>query len=558
MREMPKNQCVSLCVLLGVLLAVPLCSCTPGRTDLDDPDAPEGKPDLASPLPVCAKGSVRCTADLSAQEECDGKGWEQRICDAGMGESCYLGRCATPCEQVGRGNVGCVFYPVNLWSTSDAGEFGIVATNTSDKLKAQVTLADASGVIETKAADPGGVAIFRLPHSRNKLTQTEQAKKSFVLTSTAPVAVYQFHPIDAATVFSGSATLLLPEHVLGRSYFAMSYTYNADLLTTPPQGQGFVAVVAVADGTEVEVTVPVQTRPGIGVPGVAAGGTLKRRLDRLEVLEVMQVSSLEDISGAQVKANQNVVVFGGAGGVSIPRTAVGGNHLGVQMFPLTTWGKRYVAAKVKQRNRTDRDYYRILASVDNTNVTLNGTGLPKVPVLKLGQFYEFDTDQDFEIVADQPIMVYQYMPAWGNLSGRYDPAEFPDGVSPRCPFQGGPDDVQCIGDANMTPLIPVEQYRKDYIFYVPATYTYDYINVTAPLGTKLVVDGMMQGDVLRPIGGTMLGRAIVRMRNPDTRIGSYHRITGTEPLGLIGYGYSYATSYSYAGGLNLEKINPIE
>jgi hypothetical protein len=303
----------------------------------------------------------------------------------------------------------------------------------------------------------------------------------------------------------------------------------------------------------VEVTVPVATKPGPGVPGVGPGQTLRRRLDRLDVLEVIQSNSLDDVSGAFVKASAKVAVFGGAGGVTIPRTAVGGNHLGIQMFPLETWGKRYVAAKFKQRNRTDKDYYRILASIDNTKVELRGAAsLRPVPVLRRGSYHEFNTDADFEIVADQPIAVFQYMPAWGNLTGRYDPADFPDGVWSGCPYRGTDHDVQCIGDANMAPLIPVEQYRSDYIFYVPRTYTYDYIQVTAPLGTTLAIDGDPATEALRPIGDTRLGRAIVRMKPGN------HRITGSMPFGLIGYGYAYATSYSYAGGLNLEKINPIE
>src|SRR5262249_13445060 len=156
---------------------------------------------------------------------------------------------------------------------------------------------------------------------------------------------------------------LLPEHVMAKSYFVMSYTYNAALMTFPPQGQGFVAVVGLADNTDVEVTVPVATKMGPGVPALRAGDTLKRTLNRLEVLEVMQVNSLEDISGATVKASAPVAVYGGAGGVSIPSSAIGGNHLGVQMFPLETWGKSYLAAKAKQRNASDKDYFRVVASV---------------------------------------------------------------------------------------------------------------------------------------------------------------------------------------------------
>jgi hypothetical protein len=50
-----------------------------------------------------------------------------------------------------------------------------------------------------------------------------------------------------------------------------------------------------------------------------------------------------------------------------------------------------------------------------------------------------------------------------------------------------------------------------------------------------------------------MGRVILRINKPGN-----HRLTSTKPFGLIGYGYAYATSYSYAGGLNLDRINPIE
>ena len=250
-------------------------------------------------------------------------------------------------------------------------------------------------------------------------------------------------------------------------------------------------------------------------------------------MEIAQANSREDISGAIVKSSAPVVVYGGAGGVTIPASAVGGNHLGVQMFPLETWGKRYVGAKVKQRNASDKDYYRIVASVDNTNVTLKSTtALPPVRPLSKGEIYEFSTDADFVVDADQPILVFQYMPAWGNLSGRFDPKEFPSGVSARCPFLGTSDDVKCLGDANITPLVPIEQYRSDYIFYVPQTYSYDFINVTAAPDAKLTLDGQAVSAMFRPIGDGTLGRAIVRIDKPGN-----HRITATKPFGLLGYGF---------------------
>ena len=171
--------------------------CTPGQTKVDENTSP---PDLAMalpPPPPCQKDRLRCSADKDATEMCDGMTWKRvAACDTLNGEVCVEGACKKPCELVTRGNVGCSFYPVNLWSTSMDGKLGIVVTNTSDRLTAKVTLEDASGTVSTADIKPavmgdpmGGVTIFRLDHSQNKLSQTELAKKAFHLTSTAPVTV---------------------------------------------------------------------------------------------------------------------------------------------------------------------------------------------------------------------------------------------------------------------------------------------------------------------------------------------------------------------------------
>lgn len=547
-----------------VVLLSSVFACQPDTRRLVDEDPSLMMPDLSSPGPVCEVGRVRCSPNRDATELCDGKKWQPQVaCDLKAGEVCSDGACRGPCERMSRGNAGCSFYPVNLWSTSTDGKLGIVVTNTSDTLTANVTLEDAGGrkwqaTIPPAAGSPsGGVAIFRLDHGLNKLTETEQAKKGFHLSSTSPVAVYQFHPIDAATVWSGSATLLLPEHVMAKSYFVMSYTYNSALITQPAQGPGLLAIVGLSDNTEVEVTVPVTTKSGPGVPALQPGVPTKRILNRLEVLEIAHAKSLDDISGATIRASAPVAVYGGAGGVSIPSSAIGGNHLGVQMFPVETWGKRYLAAKLKQRNASDKDYFRIVASVDNTSFKLSGgPGLPMtLPKLRSGQIFEFSTASDFLIEADQPIMAFQYLPAWGNLVGRFSSADFPDGPPEKapgqpCEYAGTSNDVKCLGDANITPLIPVEQYRNDYIFYVPETYKYQYVNVLAPVDAKLTLDGKELTEAITPIAAGY-GRLIVRILQPGN-----HRIAGDKPFGIIGYGYAAFTSYSYAGGLNLEVINP--
>ncbi len=535
-------------LLAGLLCGLFTTACTPGRdAQIDTPGL--DRPDLSFAL--CSQGSLRCGADQASIQECqDGRWKEKQVCDSSSSQVCRGNRCVGPCDDLPSGSIGCSFYPANLWSTSASGQLGIVVANTSSTTSAVVTLEDTGGVIGTQTAAPGGLVVFRLDHDRNKLTRTEQARKGFHLVSSAPVAAYLFHPIDAAQVFTGSATLLLPEHVMAKDYFVMSYTYNAGINTALPQGQGFVAVLALTDNTDVKITVPVKTLAGTGIPAAAAGGVIQRTLNRMEVLEVAHASSLEDISGAEVKASANVVVYGGAGLVTVPSNADGGDHLGVQMFPLQTWGKHYVASKFKQRNATDKDYYRILASVDMTHVSFTGaSGLPTTQTLRRGAFFEFSTAADFEITADQPILAIQYLPAWGLLSGSFSRSDFPEGSPSPCPYSGN--NVQCLGDANMAPLVPFEQYRNDYLFYVPQTYAYNYVNVIAPLGTLLTIDGAPVTDALRAIGTGPLGRVILRVQAGN------HRISGDKPFGLMSYGYGYAVSYCYPGGLNLQTINPI-
>src|SRR5262249_17924569 len=123
--------------------------CTPDQTAVDENTMP---PDMAMslpPPPPCQKDDVRCNADYTGTEVCDGMSWNPGVmCNDVPGSVCLGGVCKTPCDLAPRGNVGCSFYPVNLWSTSTDGDFGIVVTNTSDTLTAVVSLEDVNGPVK--------------------------------------------------------------------------------------------------------------------------------------------------------------------------------------------------------------------------------------------------------------------------------------------------------------------------------------------------------------------------------------------------------------------------
>ena len=120
----PASLALKSCALL---LGIGLLSCQPPKRILDDTNPEETPPDMAVP-PPCALGGVRCAKDGATAEVCDRTGWKlAATCDAQKGELCADGLCVSACDRLPRGNVGCTFYPANLWSTSTAGEFGIVS-----------------------------------------------------------------------------------------------------------------------------------------------------------------------------------------------------------------------------------------------------------------------------------------------------------------------------------------------------------------------------------------------------------------------------------------------
>src|SRR5437660_1651753 len=128
-----------LCCLAG-------SACNPGR---DQPeDVPGGDMSTGEP---CARGSTRCSTDQGSVQVCNGQRWTlQKSCNVGAGQTCRGGGCVGPCDLLPSGSTGCSFFPVNLWSTSISGQLGIVASNTSSTLSAEVKLADLNGVIDTQ------------------------------------------------------------------------------------------------------------------------------------------------------------------------------------------------------------------------------------------------------------------------------------------------------------------------------------------------------------------------------------------------------------------------
>ena len=146
-------------------------------------------------------------------------------------------------------------------------------------------------------------------------------------------------------------------------------------------------------------------------------------------------------------------------------------------------------------------------------------------MLNRGEFFEFSSNEDFKVEADNPILLVQYMT--GSSTTR------------------SPND----GDPSMLQTVPARQFRRDYIFLVPDTYERDWITVTYPDGAQVMLDDEpMNLGPGRPIGAT--GFNVLRTRVED----GGHTVTSDVPVGVTVYGYDYNISYAYPAGLDLSEF----
>jgi len=347
--------------------------------------------------------------------------------------------------------------------------------------------------------------------------------------------------------------------------------------------RSYITVVGILEGeTTVAVTVTGPTQPGIAyegdpnrqapMPHMNPGDTKIFKIKQYDVLNLETDRPGADLTGTRVVADKRVAVFGGSEAANAPNTArcinidpvtsqgvcewdkkttcrtlldcvnAGFNtccadHLEQQMFPLKTWGSSYVASKSWDRGLS-KDIYRIIAGADNTRIVL----VPPqpgvvVPILQRGGFFEFESSGNFEVRAQdrKPILVGQFLAAQ-------------DAPDPNVGGVGTAGDAG-TGDPAFMLLIPLEQYRTDFVVLAPAEYAANYINVTVPTGASVQVDN----EDIPPGFFTLIGSGEYSVYRQLITPGT-HTIRSSERAGVIVYGWDQYVSYAYTGGTDLQEI----
>jgi gliding motility-associated-like protein len=378
--------------------------------------------------------------------------------------------------------------------------------------------------------------------------------KSVHIVSDTDIVVYA-HSYNTMT---SAATMLMPVETYGYKYFSLNYsqytsgfsppTSTASTTQNGPAWYSWFYVVASEDYTRLQITPADTTRNGW-----LKTQTYTVNLMKGEIYTVMGKlgsgnqlwEASKDLTGSKVVSVPGadgschpVAMFSGSSGIRLCRMD-GGEVMQQQVFPTQAWGTRYLTYHMLNNTSTDinapfKNFYRVAVDDPTTVVKRNGmvlTGLIN------NFYYEFldSTGGDY-IESDKPVLVAQYTPG-GN----------------RCWAAS----QTAYGDPEMFYLSPLEQGRKDVLFYATrkSTIDYNYVHVIVPTAglNSLKLDGVAFDPLNTRLHPNHPGYTVAVARIPGAA--AQHRLTCDSIFTGTMYGIGYFESYGYNVGTFINNLN---
>lgn len=542
----------------------------------------------------CVPGQKICSSeDWSKVFKCSEKGlFSDEIAeDCGKG-TCNNGKCLTLCEQAAQEHSyqGCDFRTTVStmtidWTTNRKDPiFALTISNTSKDHDVNVSITVSSESGETDAGanyfcidsenncqtlnstqslsvEPGKLGIVMFPNDRN-ISGTGLKWNSLHIKTDLPVSIFQFAPIDnsdknpfessgysasgqGTKFYSNDASLLIPTTSVYTDYVVSAHESSTTYAT----------VIGISDeDTVITVKPTAAVTASNGIPAIAANteGTIT-----LKKGQVAQIEVSADLSGSRIYCDAKksdchpFVVFSGVNCANIPKGYGYCDHIEQQLFPVQTWGKKYILVKSQARGE-EWDYVRIYASKDGTTLTFKPQTPEKISVpsgwkdftvndvkteLNAGEYSDFYFKGTLEVESNNQIMVAQYLTGAQMIS-----------KSCQNVLSHG---AECVGDPAMMLIPPHEQFRKEYLFLTPGSYVSNFATIVMKNGESPVINGATVTDI-HEIEGTDFSYAIINLGSAFAN----HTLTCEKnPCGLFVYGWEMDVSYAYPGGLNFEKLS---
>jgi hypothetical protein len=415
----------------------------------------------------------------------------------------------------------------------------------------------------TRAIAPGSLAVFRVSGNCSAPGSAIAGDTGFAgtglgargalrIVSDLPVVAYQINPYEAASIHTTDASLLIPTAALDTHYYVVSYPQ-----TNPARGPwdlpASINIAATQDNTIVTITSSCNTRAGGIFGALAPGGQLVTTLNQFDNLQLETLTTGNDLSGSYIVASAPIAVYAGNQCADVPQGYGYCDHLEEQLTPLSTWGTQYVGAMHTQR-ASEGALWRFVAADNATTINFDPPAVHAPLTLNAGQVYEFETPQDFLATSTDPTKAFFLVQV---MLGA-EMAALESGT-----------DVWSLGnlrgDPALTLSVPTAQYMNRYVFMSDATYAYNWITVVRadpadvihldcfdPIpDNRFTTIGAGPYQVARITLSAELGGA------DGTCTAGAHQIWGDGPFGIWAYGVYADTSYGYPGGMNLERINPI-
>ncbi|MCA9635481.1 MAG: IgGFc-binding protein [Myxococcales bacterium] len=471
--------------------------------------------------------------------------------DSTTGDPPFFGEIPETCDQaeLSKSTVGCLFYGIDMDShdLAENGQYAIAVANVQENQMATVTIERKQGGVWSTIAGPAmlpalDLGTYNLP-AQNTDDSMVGVGFAYRVKSDVPVIAYQFNPVDGQSSFLSDAAMLYPVSAWDSINHAITYTSTTDNTNTAQRS--YASAVAFADNTKVTVTPSVPTKAGNGVPAGQPGVPFDIVLNEGDVLSVAINNVGTSLSGTIFESpkEQPIALFAGIECALIPTNVCCCDHVEEQISGVRLWGKHFVGARMPVRNPTSPEttLWQLYGAEDDTTVTLDAdaavTGLPANPIkLNKGQIVEFFAGGtvaepgDFEINADKPIGVMNYMTGSENMPAPYTQT-------------GDPASVQ---------IPSVEQFLPRYVVLVPGTWVNDVGVFVRQGGAQIAIDGVTIPDAsFNPVGKS--GFEVARVPLTD----GVHFLDGMGmPFGVTIVGYDQWDSYAYLGGTGTKIVNP--
>ena len=518
---------------------------------------------------TCFPGEQKCEGDTGMVCNELGTGFDEFDCDPVQGMTCEADGCKGSCSppELFPSYLGCEYYPtMTLTGVWEGFEFAVAVANAGTET-ANVLVDRAGSNVTTTTVAAGSVGIIKLPWvSELKGGDADACQVppdpgatrlvdggAYRLRSDQPVAVYQLSPLDyeisppptacpigskcpgappggtndLCLSYSNDASLLLPVTRLTASYTTVTW----------PSTQGraaFITVTATVDGTDVEVLGDGLFAAGGGIDANGKGTVTMDRGDVLQVLarhDGAPDAYGADPSGTRIQATKPVQVIAGNSCANVPEPRTFAcDHVEHAMIPAETLGTDYLVTFPAALASESPHVIRIVPleagtsiEFDPPSVSAGATISPGDPPFELAGVME-----DFRVSADKPILVAQYMQGQDSV---------PSGS----------------GDPSMSVAVPSEQFRDSYRFAASTTYDTNFVNVIAPTGATVTLDGdAIPASEFQAIGASGFSVA----RHELSRSDQFHEISSPQQFGIVVYGYGRFTSFMYPGGLDLKRLQP--